>query len=118
MLRKQSFAEPKHFLKMKKQTLFAPRGTIGMAKIADLPDEDPKRVTFPCIAAEQPIGSIFVGVIPWTTLRDITYFDFRRLVKEENGLDTYLGIQRQLKPKRVQELRQYVNLRDASFPTG
>lgn len=89
-----------------------------MARVADLPDEDPKNVSFPCIAAEQPIGSIFVGVIPWATLRDITYFDFRRLVKEENGLDTYLGIQRQLKPKRVEELRQYVNLRDASFPTG
>jgi len=56
--------------------------------------------------------------MPWRTLCDIAYFDVRRIVREERAVETYLGIQRPLKPERVEELKKYVNLKDASFPTG
>ena len=89
-----------------------------MVRVADLPEESYKEVTFACISAEQPVGSIYIGVIPWSTLRIITYFDVRGIVDEGRAVDTYLGIQRPLKPDRVTELKSYVNLKDASFPTG
>ena len=54
----------------------------------------------------------------WKTLLEIAYFDVRRIVRERRDVETYLGIQRELRPDRVEELKQYVNYKDASFPTG
>src|SRR5712675_1454790 len=70
------------------------------------------------LTIEQPIGAFFVGVMSWKTLLDITFFDVRRIVRERRDVETYLGIQRELRQDRVEELRQYVNYKDASFPTG
>lgn len=82
------------------------------------PDPSPRHITFPCIRARQPIGDIFVGAIPAARLQSITYFDVRRVLRDERDFERYLGIQRPLDEKRVEKLREYVRYKDASFPTS
>lgn len=79
--------------------------------------EDPRSVVVSALRIRQPIGDIYVGSIPAKTLVEITDFDIRALV-EERGIDSYLGIQRELDPKRVKEIAQYVSGPDATFPTA
>jgi DGQHR domain-containing protein len=80
-------------------------------------NEDPRSVVVSALRIRQPIGDIYVGSIPAKTLVEITDFDIRALV-EERGIDSYLGIQRELDPKRVREIAQYVRGPDATFPTA
>jgi DGQHR domain-containing protein len=89
-----------------------------MTDFSSLPREDPKKIEFRCLQIEQPVGAFYVGVMSWKTLLEIAYFDVRRIVRERRDVETYLGIQRELRPDRVEELKQYVNYKDASFPTG
>jgi DGQHR domain-containing protein len=79
--------------------------------------EDPRSVTLLVFRATQPIGDFYIGKIDSKTLCDITEFDIRHLVKE-NEIDNYLGIQRRLDPKRVREISEYVRTSDACFPTA
>jgi DGQHR domain-containing protein len=79
--------------------------------------EDPRSVTISALRIGQPIGDIYVGSIPARTLVEITDFDIRTLVTER-GIDSYLGIQRDLDLKRVREIAQYVQGTDATFPTA
>jgi DGQHR domain-containing protein len=79
--------------------------------------EESRSITISAIRIRQPIGDIYVGSIPAKTLVDITDFDIRALV-EERGIDSYLGIQRELDRKRVAEIAQYVQGPDATFPTA
>ncbi len=79
--------------------------------------ESPRSVTISALRIRQPIGDIYVGSIPAKTLVDITDFDIRQLVSER-GINSYLGIQRDLDPKRVREIAQYVKGTDATFPTA
>ena len=80
-------------------------------------EEGPRSVTISALRIRQPIGDIYVGSIPAKTLVEITDFDIRTLVSER-GIDSYLGIQRELDPKRVKEIAQYVRGPDATFPTA
>ncbi len=89
-----------------------------MTDIADLPNEDHREISIPCVEVRQPIGVFFVGVISNKALQDISFFDVRRIINDERELETYLGIQRPLNLKRVDELKKYVNFVDASFPSG
>lgn len=59
------------------------------------PREDPRSIVLPVLKIAQPIGTFFVGSIKAKDLVDIADFDIRRLTKEE-GIDSYLGIQREL----------------------
>jgi len=70
-----------------------------------------------CLEVNQPIGTFYVGTINWKDLLQISFADIRRL-GNERSLDNYLGIQRELSPKRVEELKKYVNTVDAAFPTS
>jgi DGQHR domain-containing protein len=79
--------------------------------------ESPKSVVIAAIRIRQPIGDIYVGSIPSKTLVEITDFDIRTLV-QERGIDSYLGIQRELSRKRVDQIQQYVRGPDATFPTA
>jgi DGQHR domain-containing protein len=81
-------------------------------------DTGPITFDFPCIRARQPIGDIFVGAIPHKRLLTMTYFDVRRVMRDERDFERYLGIQRPLDEKRVAKLTSYVNFKDASFPTS
>lgn len=86
------------------------------------PDDvrDPSLITinFRCLRARQPIGDIYVATIPYKELAKMTYFDVRRVLQQERDVERYLGIQRPLDKKRVDQIATYVNLVDASFPSS
>jgi DGQHR domain-containing protein len=80
-------------------------------------NENNRAVSFPVMKIDQPIGTFYVGKISAKDLIEISWFDVRR-VRGEDDLDDYLGIQRNVNSKRVQEIASYVKLPDASFPTA
>src|SRR2546427_7240262 len=73
-------------------------------------------IDFSCIRVTQPIGTFYIGAIDARDLCQISYADVRRM--QERDVDRYLGIQRELSSQRVNELRQYVETVDATFPTS
>lgn len=79
--------------------------------------DQPLEIELPCIRIEQPIGSFFIASIDARSLCEITYSDVRRM-EGEREVETYLGIQRPLNKKRVEEIREYVSTVDACFPTA
>lgn len=79
--------------------------------------DQPYEVTLPCIKVTQPIGEFFVASIDSKILRQITFSDVRRMAGERE-VDNYLGIQREVDPKRVKEIGRYVKTVDACFPTS
>jgi DGQHR domain-containing protein len=79
--------------------------------------EDRRALSLKVLPISQPIGDFFIGVLPSDQLCEITDFDVRRLVGER-GFETYLGIQRPLDSKRVKQIQQYVQTKDACFPAG
>jgi DGQHR domain-containing protein len=81
------------------------------------PREDPISFTLPALRLKQPIGEFFVGTLDSKRLCEITHFDVRRILRERE-FETYLGIQRPLSEKRVEEIEQYVGTVDACFPTA
>jgi DGQHR domain-containing protein len=89
-----------------------------MQEMLDLVDPDPIKYSFACIRATQPIGDIFIASIPFKTLIRISHFDVRRVLQEERDVERYLGIQRPLEDSRIKSLSEYVNYKDASFPTS
>jgi DGQHR domain-containing protein len=84
----------------------------------ELVDPDPIRYSFACIRATQPVGDIFIAAIHFKMLIRISYFDVRRILQEERDVERYLGILRPLEDRRVRSLSDYVNFKDASFPTS
>jgi len=80
-------------------------------------DEQVQSIDLPCIKVEQPVGSFYIASINSRVLCEITDFDVRRMIKERD-IETYLGIQRPLSDKRVKEIGEYVNTKDACFPTA
>lgn len=75
-----------------------------------------EHITFPCLEVTQPIGKFYVGAIDSKDLVGIAYADIRRI--EGRDVEKVLGIQRPLSAVRVEELRQFVQTIDASFPTS
>ncbi|WP_082576527.1 DGQHR domain-containing protein [Lysobacter sp. Root604] len=74
-------------------------------------------IDVPCVRVSQPIGDFFVASIDSAILRQITYSDVREL-RGGRPIDEYLGIQREVNPKRVKDIGKYVNTIDACFPTA
>ena len=74
-------------------------------------------VSFPVLRLTQPIGDFYIGAMGSDDLISISHFDIRRMV-EERQLDMFMGIQRDVDPKRLKEIQQYVSSVDATFPTG
>ena len=70
----------------------------------------------PVLTVRQPIGEFYVGVIPASQLRIISYADRRRQIQVEDAI--YAGIQRELSEKRRAEIRKYIRSFDASFPNS
>lgn len=73
-------------------------------------------ISIRCLDLTQPIGSFYIGIMSYRDLLRISYADVRRIADPE--LETYLGIQRELSPRRVKELQRYVCSLDATFPTS
>lgn len=76
-----------------------------------------KSVKIRALKIRQPIGDFFVGVVSSVDLLSICYADVRRIEKERD-FEKYLGIQRPLNPSRVAELKDYVKMADATFPSA
>jgi DGQHR domain-containing protein len=68
--------------------------------------------------ARQPIGDIFFAKVDFKLVQQMTWFDVRRRIQKERDVEKYLGIQRPLNNSRVDDLKQYVNFIDATFPTS
>lgn len=79
--------------------------------------EAPRFLDIPVLKISQPMGDFYTGSIDAEDLVRIADFDVRRIQQGE-GLETYLGIQRELNQARVREIRQYVTGPDATFPTA
>jgi DGQHR domain-containing protein len=72
----------------------------------------------PALRIQQPIGDIFLASIDYQLLQKITYFDVRRVLRDQRDVEAYLGIQRPLNETRIADLETYVNFVDATFPTA
>src|SRR5579859_4935658 len=83
-----------------------------------MPTEKPKSKKYRCVKVTQPLGDFYLASIPARDLIAITYFDVRRVLVGERDVEKYLGIQRPLQPRRVKEIEDYVQTKDAVFPTG
>ena len=81
-------------------------------------DVDPITRDVPALRLQQPIGEIYLAAIDHQLLQKITYFDVRRVLRDERDVEAYLGIQRPLNERRVEDLEKYVNFQDATFPTA
>jgi DGQHR domain-containing protein len=79
--------------------------------------EDARSIRIPVVKVSQPIGEFFVGTIFYKDLISIADFDVRR-INQGDGIESYLGIQRELSKSRVKEIMQYVEGDDATFPTA
>ena len=79
--------------------------------------EDPKEVSLFAFRISQPIGEFYSAVVPAQKLAEICFFDVRGLTQKEDFAD-FMGIQRELDPGRVAEIRRYVRTLDPSFPTA
>lgn len=81
-------------------------------------DPDLWEKTFRALRMTQPIGDIYLASVNFTLIQEITHFDVRRVLQKERDVEKYLGIQRPLHKKRVDDLKKYVNFLDATFPTS
>ncbi|MEI9921882.1 MAG: DGQHR domain-containing protein [Bacteroidota bacterium] len=77
-------------------------------------------IEFYCLEAQQPIGTLYVGVMNHDDLEYISYADVRRMEtgKANREVEDYIGIQRELNEKREKDIGKYVNLVDATFPNS
>jgi DGQHR domain-containing protein len=82
-----------------------------------LPPEDKKSISFAAIKITQPIGTFFIASISARDLYNIAFFDIRRRINGDK-LEEYMGIQRTVSEKRVNEISAYVTTVDATFPTS
>jgi hypothetical protein len=71
--------------------------------------------TFKALRVTQPIGDIFIASLSAQLIQKISHFDVRRVLRDERDVEKYLGIQRPLSPRRVDELKRYVAYADAQF---
>lgn len=67
------------------------------------------------LRVKQPIGEFYIGVMNASDLVEISYSDVRKMKRE---VEDYLGIQRELKPTREKEIREYISTLDATFPNS
>src|SRR6185437_11036450 len=81
-------------------------------------DTDSLTREIPALRIQQPIGDIYLASIDHLLLQKITYFDVRRVLRDQRDVEAYLGIQRPLNERRIRDLENYVNFVDATFPTA
>lgn len=70
------------------------------------------------LKVRQPIGDFYIASMPAKDLVDISYSDVRRLAEDQRDIEKYLGIQRPVSPKRIKDIKQYIEGEDATFPTS
>ena len=73
-------------------------------------------IRFPVTKVSQPIGDFYVGRMDARTLVAISYTKIRRFIAGTQ--DKIAGIQRERSKRRINEIKKYVNLDYATFPTS
>ena len=73
-------------------------------------------IRLPVAKVTQPIGDFYVGRMDASTLKAISYTEIRRFVEGTQG--KIAGIQRERSENRINQIRRYVNLEYATFPTS
>ncbi|WP_231490314.1 DGQHR domain-containing protein [Pedobacter sp. Leaf170] len=67
----------------------------------------------------QPIGDFFVCSMGWSVLQEIAISNPRMLIaKDENGVEEYRGIQRQVTDQRKKDIMDYIKSPYATFPSS
>ncbi|MCO7506037.1 MULTISPECIES: DGQHR domain-containing protein [unclassified Pseudomonas] len=77
-----------------------------------------KTLSLPVLKVEQPIGTFYIASVKARDLVEISYSDVRRLAEDQRDLEKYLGIQRPVSPKRIKDIKKYIQGGDATFPTS
>jgi hypothetical protein len=58
----------------------------------DMPaDQDSIVKRVPALRIRQPIGEIYLAAIDYQWLQKITYFDVRRVLRDQRDVESYLG---------------------------
>lgn len=73
-------------------------------------------IILPVSKVEQPIGAFYVGRIDARTLTKISFTEIRAFLDDKQ--EKIAGIQRERSPKRIEDIKKYVNLDYATFPTS
>lgn len=71
-------------------------------------------ISLDVIKVIQPIGAIYVAKISPDLLLQMSIVDRRRIVEDEE----ILGIQRELRPEKVTQIKNYLSTIDATFPNS
>ncbi|ELJ8461732.1 DGQHR domain-containing protein [Vibrio cholerae] len=74
-----------------------------------------EKIELNAIKVSQPIGEFFIGAMNAKDLVSISFSDVRRMSRD---VEDYLGIQRELKSRRVNEIKEYISSLDATFPNS
>lgn len=77
-----------------------------------------KELKLTVLKVRQPIGEFYIASIKAQDLVDISFSDVRRLAEDQRDLEKYLGIQRPVSPKRIREIKEYIEGEDSTFPTA
>jgi len=77
-----------------------------------------KQLVLKALPVQQRIGEFYIASIAARDLVEITFSDVRRLGTDPRDIERYLGIQRQISTKRVNEIKRYLEGGDATFPTA
>jgi DGQHR domain-containing protein len=77
-----------------------------------------KELVLKALPVQQRIGEFYVASVSARDLVEITFSDVRRLGSDPRDIERYLGIQRQISTKRVNEIKRYLEGGDATFPTA
>ena len=80
--------------------------------------DERKTLSLRAIPVKQRIGEFYVTSILAKDLVAITFSDVRGLSSDADGIDEYLGIQREISQTRVNQIKRYLEGRDATFPTA
>ncbi len=80
-----------------------------------MPDNE---ISLAVLKVRQPIGDFFIASIKAQDLVRISYRDVRKLVEDEGDFEKYLGIQRPISTRRINQIKTYITASDATFPTA
>lgn len=77
-----------------------------------------RELSLSVLKVEQPIGTFYIASVKAKDLVEISFSDVRRLAEDQRDLEKYLGIQRPVSPKRIRDIKKYIQGSDATFPTS
>ncbi len=84
-----------------------------------LPFRKEDAIKVPILSVKQPIGTFYIATIGAKDAADICSAEWRHAdFDTRDELEEYIGIQRPLNKKRIEEIKKYVKTWDATFPNS